>query len=59
MKKEIQNVTLSIRLPKEDLEYIKKEAAKREISIAQYVRQMCNPEKYGSEIAWQNKKLSQ
>ncbi len=50
--------TLSIKLPESEMDYIKNEAEKRGISIAQYVRQMCNPEKYGSEIAWQNKKLS-
>jgi hypothetical protein len=56
MKKE--TVALTIRLPKEELDYIKEEAKRREISISEYVRQSCNTVKYRSEIAWQNKKLA-
>lgn len=51
--------TLSIKLPEEDMENLKKEAEKRNISIAKYVRQLCNPFKYKSEIEWQEQKLKQ
>jgi len=57
MKEETK--TLSIKLPEDEVENIRKEAAVRKISIAKYVRQCCSPEKYKSEIEWQNKKLSE
>lgn len=50
--------TLSIKLPESEMNYIKKEAEERGISIAKYVRQMCNTVKYKSEIDWDKNKSS-
>jgi predicted DNA binding CopG/RHH family protein len=47
---------LTIRLPKEELEYIKEKAKEHGISVAEYMRRVANPEKYKSVIEWENRK---
>ncbi len=56
MKNDI--TALTIRLPKEELEYIKQKAKEHGISVAEYMRRVANPDKYKSVIEWDRRKLA-